>query len=393
MADSIHSARWIAQIADQGWDLHLFPSTGSNPPSPALRNIMVHQGIRGKGEGVDRSVKVRGLPFISDFAAKGAGVVLQKLWPGLQAERLAHLVKNLKPDLIHSLEIQHAGYLTLGVKSRLGRQFPPWIVTNWGSDISLFGRLPEHELQIRNVLNSCDYYSCECQRDVCLAKAFGFRGTVLPVVPCTGGFDLESLHGLRASGPVQERRTIMLKGYQGWSGRALVGLRALERCADVLKGYEVFVYSASPDVFLAGQLFQANTGIPLIIVPPGTPHHEMLRLHGSARISIGLGISDGISTSFLEALAMGAFPIQSWTACADEWAEDGKSALFVPPEDADVVEQAIRRALTDNELVERAAEINWETAVQRLDRNRLRDIAVDMYKTIAHEKGIGNAAY
>lgn len=24
---SIHSARWINQIADEGWDLHLFPSS------------------------------------------------------------------------------------------------------------------------------------------------------------------------------------------------------------------------------------------------------------------------------------------------------------------------------------------------------------------------------
>lgn len=390
MADSIHTARWIAQIADQGWDLHLFPSMEGSLTSPALKNVMVHQTVRGKNEGVDRSVKVRGLPLFSDFAARGVGVAMQKFWPGLHAERLSHLVKRLKPDLIHSLEIQHAGYLTLGIKDHLGKHFPPWIVTNWGSDISLFGRLPEHESQIRNVLANCDYYSCECRRDVCLATAFGFRGTVLPVVPCTGGFDLEDLYGLRTLEPVQARRRIMLKGYQGWSGRALVGLRALERCVDLLQGYEVLLYSASPDVVLAGQLFSAKTGIPLSVVPPGTSHREILCLHSRARIAIGLNISDGISTSFLEALTMGAFPIQSWTACADEWVEDGKSALLVPPEDAEVVEKAIRRALTDNDLVERAAQLNWETARQRLDQKMLRGMAVDMYRSIAREKGIGN---
>ena len=139
---------------------------------------------------------------------------------------------------------------------------------------------------------------------------------------------------------------------------------------------------------MAGQLFQSKTGISLTVVPPGTPHREMLRLHGSARISIGLSISDGISTSFLEALTMGSFPIQSWTACAEEWADDGKSVLLVPPEDANVVELAIRRALTDDNLVERAAQFNWETATQRLDMNMLSGMAVDMYRTIALEKGI-----
>ena len=40
----------------------------------------------------------------------------------------------------------------------------------------------------------------------------------------------------------------MLKGYQGWAGRALVALEAMEACADVLKEYEIVVYLASPVV-------------------------------------------------------------------------------------------------------------------------------------------------
>ena len=44
---------------------------------------------------------------------------------------------------------------------------------------------------------------------------------------------------------------------------------------------------------------------------------------------------------------MGALPIQSCTACADEWIVDGRSGLIVPPEDVDVIENALRRALTD----------------------------------------------
>lgn len=385
MSESVHTARWIGQIADQGWDLHLFPSVECGLTSPDLRNITVHHALRGKGVGVDRSVKTSGVPLFSDFVSMGAGEALKRFRPGLQADRLTRLVKRLRPDLIHSLEIQHGGYLALEVKKRLGRSFPPWIVTNWGSDISLFGRLPEHEPRIREVLASSDYYSCECRRDVCLAEAFGFAGTILPVAPCTGGFDLEDVKGLRSPGPVQERRTILLKGYQSWAGRALVGIRALERCADVLKGYELFVYSASPDVVLAGKLFQATTGIPLTVVPTGTPHREMLRLHGRARISIGLSISDGISTSFLEALTMGSFPIQSWTACADEWVDDGRTGLLVHPEDPDAVEQAIRRSLADDELVEQAAAANWRTAVARLDKELLRQGTLALYETVRRQ--------
>lgn len=280
------------------------------------------------------------------------------------------------------MEIQNAGYLTLEVKKRFRGKFPPWIVTNWGSDIYLFGRLKEHEPKIREVLAACDYYSCECQRDVYLAEVYGFKGRIFPVFPNTGGFDLKFVSQLRHPGLVSERRSIMLKGYQNWTGRALVGLRALKRCADLLKGYEVVIYSAPSEVLIAAELFQKSTGIQTTIIPKETSHHEILRRFGRARISIGLSISDAISTSLLEAMVMGSFPIQSWTACADEWIEDGKTGILVPPEDPDVIEKAIRRALTDDDLVNQAAELNWKTAVERLDQSILKPKAIDTYKKI-----------
>jgi hypothetical protein len=40
---------------------------------------------------------------------------------------------------------------------------------------------------------------------------------------------------------------------------------------------------------------------------------EILKLHGRPRISISLSISDAISRSVLEAMVMGAFPIQRMT--------------------------------------------------------------------------------
>ena len=187
---------------------------------------------------------------------------------------MARLVDRLRPDVVHSMEIQRAGYLTLEARKQLGGPFPPWIVTNWGSDIYLFGRLAEHAPKIREVLAGCDYYSCECLRDVSLAKSFGFAGTVLPVFPNAGGFDLAEVACLRQPGPASARRAIMLKGYQHWGGRALTGLRALERCADLLGGYEVWIYSATPDVAIAAELFAESTGIRDPILPKERPPRD-----------------------------------------------------------------------------------------------------------------------
>lgn len=387
MANSIHTVRWISQIEDQGWDVHLFPSIDIGMTvHPDLRNTTIHFPFYGQ----------RRLPRSANSISLLIDIVAQRLtkrffsiiktsafYRDYQARSLHKVIKDIKPDIIHTLEMQHAGYLLLDVKKRFGGNFPPWIVTNWGSDIFLFGRLPEHEGKIRDVLANADYYSCECRRDVCLADAYGFKGQTLPVFPNTGGFDLPDVAGIRTPGPVSSRRAIMLKGYQHWAGRALVGLRALERCADMLKGYTVNIYSATPDVEIAAKLFERSTGISVNLIPRSTPHRKILELHGTARISIGLSISDAISTSFLEALVMGAFPIQSWTACADEWIEDGRTGLLVPPEDPDVVEQAIRRALSDNELVDNAAAENWLTAQERLDYHFLKQQAIEVYSTVA----------
>ena len=309
--------------------------------------------------------------------------VFERYRPDFRANRLLKVIRKIRPDFVHTLEMQAAGYLTLDVKKRFSGVFPSWLVTNWGSDIFLFGRLPSHQSRIREVLANCDYYSCECERDVGLARQFGFKGQVMPVFPNTGGFDLARLEHERNRTRTSDRKVILLKGYQNWAGRALVGLRALERCADILSGYTVVVYLAAPEVSIAAELFAEKTGIPLRLIPSTTPHREMLSLHAQARVSIGLSISDAISTSFLEAVVMGSFTIQSCTACADEWIQHGVSGMIVPPEDPDVIEMALRTALVENDLVNDAAKTNWQTAQKRLGAEIIKQKSNEMYHTIS----------
>jgi glycosyltransferase involved in cell wall biosynthesis len=388
MPDSVHTARWLGQIDDQGWDVRLFPCY-LGLPHPALRNVAVHD-LPLRPPGLDRSVRVPGAwpwPLTRSATVVSQAMRVLRHVRGLTvfrsspATRLARLIQSWKPDLVQSLELQHSAYLTLAARQLLGERFPPWAVTNWGSDIYLFRRLPEHREKIAAVLAACDYYSCECCRDIGLAQELGFRGETLPVFPNTGGFDLQHVHQLRQSGPTSDRRVVLIKGYQGWSGRALVALRAVALCAPQLKGYTVAVYLSDPDVELAARLVEDETGIPVTIIPR-IPHEEMLRWHGRARVSVGVGISDAISTSLLEAMVMGSFPVQSWTSCADEWVEDSRSAILVPPNDPEPIAAAIRRAVTDDALVDGAADLNWATACSRLDARSIKPQVVDLYKRL-----------
>lgn len=384
MPGSVHTTRWISQLTDQSYDVHLFPSK-NQAVHPAMHGVALHFA----GVFPRRIAQVASI-ILRLCKLKRQGRTRPVFAFSDRSYWLAQVIRRIKPDLVHSLEIQHAGYLTLAARERLGSQFPAWIVTNWGSDIYLFGRLAEHRERIRAVLSACDYYSCECERDVRLAKAMGLKGEVLPVLPNTGGFDLAHVARFREPGPTSARRLIVLKGYQHFAGRALVGLRAIALCADELQGYRVAVYSASRDVRIAAELVANSTGIPIDVVSRCS-HDDILRLHGRARVYIGLSISDGISTSLLEAITMGAFPIQSCTACVDEWIVDGETGLSVPPEDPATVAAAIRRAVSDDALVDHAATQNERLAAKRLDKSVIQQQVVTMYEGIAaqlaEEKG------
>jgi len=409
MSNSIHTARWINQLGGQGWDVHLFPSQDVGSVSPELREVTVHHSLYpgslcARQRGCNRTVRLRGLPVIlpgakvrrpasfggtgyvsaSAVAAYLGRVALGELWPNYRAIQLQRLIKKLRPDIIHSMEIQAAGYLMLEVRKRYEGQCPPWIVTNWGNDIYLFGHLSEHVETIKQILATCDYYSCECDRDIQLARTMGLRGKVLPVLPNCGGFDLARAAKLRKPGLTSARRVILLKGYQDWHGRALSGLRAIALCVKQLQGYQIAIYSWNHDVKIAAEFLSKTSGIPIEVIPPCS-HDEMLRLHGSARIHVGLAIADGIAISSLEAMVMGAFPIQSCTACADEWIVQGKNGFIVPPEDPEVIADAIRRAVSDDALVDQAAELNAQIARERLDENVIRPQVIAMYNKISAE--------
>ena len=138
MANSIHTARWINQIADQGWDIHLFPSVESDI-HPELRNITIHDRLV-RSVNVGENVKQgKSLPWPFPDSANFANRVLSRVrrvelarWRIARNQRLARLIDKIKPDVIHSLEMQQAGYLTLETQKICPRKFPPWIMSIWG---------------------------------------------------------------------------------------------------------------------------------------------------------------------------------------------------------------------------------------------------------------------
>ena len=387
MANSVHTARWVSQLKDTGWDIHVFDMLEGGL-TPELSGDVTTYTFNRPSESSSNVSKTHHF-WLSEqiiHALRSRFPAAARVLIPSRINTLTRLIRRLKPDIIHSLEMQHESYPLLEVRRKLGGKFAmPWIYTIWGSDLYLFGNQPEHHETVKEVLAACDYITTECKRDIALARKYGFSGEIFGLFPGVGGFDIANMQRLMQPRPVSQRRVIAVKGYTGWAGRAIVALNALHLCADMLKGYEIEVYLATPEVKHVARYISKVTGIKVKIIPP-SPNKTIIELMGRSRIAIGVNISDGIPNSMMEAMVMGAFPIQSDTGAIDEWITDGENGLLVPPEDPQAIAKAIRRALTDDTLVNKAAAINRKLTMERIDKSIIQPQVIAMYEKVAADK-------
>lgn len=375
MHTSVHVVRWARMIARDDVAVLIFPvyhiPGQSFGPIESLRLSDV-AGDLPAGVWAVRADGVR--QGYDDFVDRCRGFVqwrhsfLSEAILGAPG-RLKACIRRFRPDLVHSMEVQLAGYLCLETARRMGSAFPPWLLSNWGSDIALFRKLPEHQERLRQVCRRIDFYLAECARDREIARDLGYRGPDLDAIPASGGADPQALAAFAQHAP-SARRTLIVKGYHGWSGRAGIALSGVILARRHLAGYAIRVPLASSPVLKLIAHMRDVLGLDIREERYESDHGAAISRLAQARAVIGMGISDGISTTLLESMAVGAFPIQASTACADEWIECGRSGFIVPPHDARAVADAIEAAVHDDRLVDGAARINQATIAERWDLTR-----------------------
>ncbi len=386
LAESVHTSRWIDQLAHTGWDLHLFPAH-EGVPHPALHHTTLHTLLSPVCRPSRDDLTMTGCPWPNQRGITRIARLVEngplRRWMSRSA-RLARLIRKIKPDIVHVLEMQRAGYLFLEAHHLLAATEVPLVVySSWGNDIYHFGQLPEHQQRIRDFLSLCDYCLPDCRRDAGLIRDFGFRGECLGVLPVSGGLDLDNFTRCSASLPPSRRKLVALKGYDGgeFGGRALTALHALRLSARLLNEYSVVIYSASAHVQRAALALAEVTGLDVRILPPA-PNDVIVQLLSQSRIALALSVSDGTPISMLEAMAAGAFPIQSDTKSTGEWLVSGKNGLLVPPDDAEAVSRALASALTDDSLVDSAASTNMAIVEQHFERKAIQEEVLAMYSRI-----------
>lgn len=343
MLDSIHVARWMEQFRDRKTCFIFFPSSGNRR---IHKNLIAFAADRPE----PLTIFVRGSKFLTTL-------LLPVDLLGFRAIRrywLARVIRRFRPQVIHVLEIQHGGYL-LNEQCVQNSQI---YLTNYGSDIYWFQHFARHQKKIARVLRFASHYFCECNRDVELALKYGFAGVVMNVRPNAG---LPRLGGLESLIESKNRKLILIKGYTGFVGRALIALHSLRHTTDLLVGHTILVYSASLRARIYVAFLKSFYDLNIrAIRKHKLSHDEMIKNFQHALLHIGVSDSDGISTAVLESMANGCFPIQSQSSCCTEFLEHKVGAYILDSNSSSSVAQAIRFALTNSEIVEAGQRSNYE---------------------------------
>jgi hypothetical protein len=250
------------------------------------------------------------------------------------------------------------------------------ICTNWGSDIYYFSRFDSHLKKIKKLLSLTDLYAAECERDYQLARKMGFSGKELPLIP--NSFKLNS--NVVNLEDVSARSQIIVKCYGEVFGLGMILISAIDKFLNIHQDISVLLYSVTDDLLSDAQnlerKFPKRVRISSIRNPMSS--NQIAAEYQKSLIYIGASRSDGISTSFLEAMNYGAFPIQTNTSCAQDWIDKGCVGRVVAP-DKETLLQTLNDVYGDLDSVKIAAKINLNVLKKYTDTSVLKEISKSFY--------------
>ena len=373
MFDSIHLARWLSQFKDREIEFVLFPSKKFKYINFELSELFQSENV------ANFSVAK---PY---FYFKYLGFVdfilcflFRKLKIDIKRLLLRYCLSANSFKYVHAIEIQGAGYLYASLpKTILDRN--TLILTNYGSDIIFYRNFPDHRVKISSVLSIAKLYSAECQRDYEIALSMGFVGKFLPCIPNAGGFT-DHTFNLNVI-PSEERNLIIAKCYGGVFGLGELIIEALSTFLVSKTHIQVIIHSITDDLFEKSNKLLED--FPNQVVVYNTrkkiPRNELLKHISNAKIYIGASCSDGISTSFLEAICLGAYPIQTNSSCANEWIARGFVGTLVSLESESIL-AALNGAYFDKNL-ETVRRENLKNAKKYLSFELVKSQAIKFYET------------
>lgn len=368
---SVHVIRWIENLKETNHELYWFDVLG-----------------RGKLETIDSVIqftnwKKRKIGSIKGeyFLSKKIPFLYEKIIPFLEItanEALEKVIAEIQPDVIHSFEMQSCSYSIFKTMEKHPKI--KWLYSCWGNDLFYYKQFPSHLKKIKKVLKRVDFLHTDCYRDFEIAKELGFSRMHVGVIPGGTGYKLEETNLYKL--PLIERKIILVKGYEHNLGRGLNVIKALESIIKNIQKYDVVVFGAHQKVIDYIKTNQLNFEF---FGRHELSHQELMQLMGKSLFYIGNSISDGMPNTLLEAIAMGAFPMQSNPGkVTEEIIENGVNGLLINnAESIDEIKGVVLKAISYDEILQSASKKNHDIAIEKLEYSVNKKKVIQIYNLIA----------
>lgn len=387
IANSTHTHSWIDLLKEAPFNVRLFSTTEGLPPDdwpvrtyvtayhsgaldPAWRMRLFDQGKATRLAGRTKAWLSRKAWDVSSFVPA---------W-------LIETIQTWRPDVIHTLGLD-AGAFYLSSRERLGAaKIGKWVLqTRGGSDLALTHLDPERVPQIAYVLRACDQLLCDNFDNLRIARELGLAeshfASIAPV-PGTGGIDVDELAG-RWPGPPSQRRTILWpKAYETPWGKVTPTFEAIKLCWDRIQPVEIQALSADAEARAWYWTLPENIRRSFRISERVTRAHA-LDLMTKARVMLAPSLVDGVPNSMYEAMAAGAFPIVSPLDTIRPLVENETNVLFARNLYPNEIADALCRAMSDDALVDAAAQRNLALARRIADRSKIKTRVIEYYERLA----------
>lgn len=367
MVDSIHTANWIERIVDIDCEIHIFPSRTHRRIHPHLQKLIKdNQNLRLMYGFPSQRLS----PYLNYLTRK---VNISKF--SLTSWLLKRAIETKTYSHIHCLEIQHAGYLLLEIKSD-SLSNVQIICTNWGSDIYFFSQFDSHLKKIKELLNLIDMYAAECERDYELARNLGFNGKELPLIPNSFRLNVNAENQKN----VKDKSQVIVKCYGETFGLGGILISVMDQFLNTRQDASVLLFSVTDDLLSDAKNLEKKfpNRVRISSIRNSMSSSQIAEEYQKSRVYIGASRSDGISTSFLEAMNYGVFPIQTNTSCAQDWIGKGCVGKVVDP-DRELLFNALNDVYYDFDTIAAAAETNLKLLREYTDTSVLKEVSKSFY--------------
>ena len=384
-AESTHAHAWIDLLAGADLNVRMFALPGGVPPDSWEVRTYVSTPT---SQRLDSRTRRRLYPAGRlARAPKRAYARLVSSDRAVGQRWLAQVIRDWKPNVIHTLGLDPAGEFYFDTRKECGVEtMASWVAqTRGGSDLAL-ARFDEARVtRLAAVLRASDCILSDNAVNYEIARDMGVRADQLsPIgtVPGTGGVDIDALRSTATGHPSSRSVILWPKAYECPWSKALPVFEALVTHWDRLPPCELHLLAMESETrmwfrALPPHIKQACR------VDDRIPRREVLHLMGRARVMLAPSLVDGTPNSMFEAMATGALPILSPLDTIRPLVRDGSNVLFARNLYPDEIGEALVRGMHDDALVDSAADRNLALVRQLADRSTIRPRVVGLYESLA----------